>query len=466
VYRGNGWVRVAGMVKVAIVGMGYSGAVVVERLKYFASEISIDIFEVSHSTGSGQAYQRDLFKNLVNRPADLMYLHKQGDFQRWLDEYGVRKYGDYQPRALFGNFIEETLTLSLQKSSAIDSFRDRVVDVIKYHGKYALVTSSGLRKGYDAVVLATGNPEPADVYNLQGCSGYINNPYPTTKLAEVDSRNIAVLGSQLSAIDVTLRLLEKDDESSVTMLTRNSRIPNYSERYSPRPLKILNRSNVLQRLRCTGSALKHVVDMFDEEFEAHNIDVNLRSLMRDHGGVSAAREDIYSVLSSTNLIIPLIWNSLPGREKQIFVRRYRNAWRQLRVPIPAENWEKLQGHLRSGRLACRVGLHKVSAKGGMFLAHGRDFELSFSAVLNATGVGDAASELLYQNLVSAGLCFKHPHGGINVKYEDCRVVGNTGESNLYAIGAPTSGVFYSVSNIDVLQMQAESICRSIRAMMG
>jgi hypothetical protein len=39
-----------------------------------------------------------------------------------------------------------------------------------------------------------------------------------------------------------------------------------------------------------------------------------------------------------------------------------------------------------------------------------------------------------------------------------------GPTNIFAIGAPTAGVFYAVSNIDVLQMQAEIIYKNLRAL--
>jgi hypothetical protein len=71
---------------------------------------------------------------------------------------------------------------------------------------------------------------------------------------------------------------------------------------------------------------------------------------------------------------------------------------------------------------------------------------------------------LYQYLTSAGICTKHRYGGVNVRYDDCRVINTQGPSNIFAIGAPTSGVFHSVSNIDVLHMQAERICNNILAL--
>lgn len=67
----------------------------------------------------------------------------------------------------------------------------------------------------------------------------------------------------------------------------------------------------------------------------------------------------------------------------------------------------------------------------------------------------------YQNLALAGMCTRHRHGGVNVRYHDCRVISTQGPSNISALGAPTPGVFYSVSNIDVLHMQAENICINI-----
>jgi uncharacterized NAD(P)/FAD-binding protein YdhS len=452
------------MHKVAVVGMGYSGAILVERLKNLTPALKVDVYDPTGSTGSGQAYQRDNLSNLVNRPAGLMYLREYGDFKQWLSESLVASPKSYQPRPVFGSFIEETLKSSLRAYSAIQYRRERVIGISTEQGGYSLITTSGKCIGYNAVVLATGNPEPADIYRLKGTERYINNPFPTTKLGDIRSGRIGVLGNQLSAIDVALTLLDAHPDNHVTTLTRNSKIPNYSEHYHPRPLKVLTESNLKQRLLGADSVLKTVQAMFDEELGAHGIQVRIEALMRDHTQASVAREAIYSVFSSTNLIVPVIWNHLSERDRKIFIRRYRNAWRQLRVPIPKENWIKIQQHIQLGRLACKTGLADISFDENQFVVRGRGFQDAFSDLVNATGAGDVMEGSLYKTLRASGMCVQHQYGGIDVCFDDCRVINEKGPTNIFAIGAPTVGVFYAVSNIDVLQMQAEIIYKTLSSL--
>ena len=452
------------MHKVAVIGMGYSGAILVERLKSLTPALQVDVYDHAGSTGSGQTYQRDNLSNLVNRPASLMYLREYGDFKEWLRQSPVPSIKTYQPRPVFGNFIEETLKSSLRSHSAIQYHRESVIGITNEQGGYTLKTASGKCIAYNAVVLATGNSEPADLYRLKGIERYINNPFPTTNLVDIRSGSIGVLGNQLSAIDVALTLLDAHPDNHVTMLTRTSKIPNYSEHYHPRPLKVLTESNLKQRLLGTDSVLKTVQAMFDEELGAHCIKVKIEALMRDHTQASVAREAIYSVFSSTNLIVPIIWNHLSERERKIFVRRYRNAWRQLRVPIPKENWSKIHQYIQLGRLACKTGLVDISFDENQFVARGRDFQDAFSDQVNATGAGDVMESSLYKKLTTSGMCIQHQYGGIDVCFDDCRVINKKGPTNIFAIGAPTVGVFYAVSNIDVLQLQAEIIYKNLSSL--
>ncbi|MBB0048049.1 hypothetical protein D7209_25430 [Burkholderia cepacia] len=451
----------SGMKKVAIVGLGYSGAVVLERLKQLVPAMEIDVYDAAGSVGAGLAYQSDTPGNLVNRPASLMYLRERGDFRQWLQGDDGAGDDSYQPRPVFGRFIEESLRSSMYAHPAIRYHRADVLDVTSSDGRYTLRTTIGMQQGYDALVLATGNTEPTDLYRLRGQSGYINNPYPTVDLKGIRSDRIGILGNQLSAIDVALTLLAANTANRVTMLTRHSKLPNYSDEYVPCQLKVLNEDTIKRRLRSGGATLKAVERLFDEEFDAQGIDVNLRDLMRDHSRVSASRKSIYSVLSATNLVVPMLWHALPERERKLFIRKLRGPWRQLRVPIPKDNWMKIQHYLRAGRLACHVGVREVRACADGFVAQGRDFTGAFSHIINATGVGNAMDSAIYANMSASGMCVRHPYGGIQVRYDDCRVIGAHGPSDIFAIGNPTAGVFYAVSNIDVLQMQADTICRSL-----
>jgi uncharacterized NAD(P)/FAD-binding protein YdhS len=71
---------------------------------------------------------------------------------------------------------------------------------------------------------------------------------------------------------------------------------------------------------------------------------------------------------------------------------------------------------------------------------------------------------LYKTLRASGMCVQHQYGGIDVCFDDCRVINEKGPTNIFAIGAPTVGVFYAVSNIDVLQMQAEIIYKTLSSL--
>src|SRR5437868_445775 len=140
------------MGKVAIVGVGYSGAIIVERLKHLTPALKIDIYDTIGSAGSGVAYQEDALSNLVNRPANLMYLREHGDFNQWLHECRVTQASAYQPRPVFGKFIEEALKSSLRTYASIQYYREQVIGVAAERRFYSLKTANGERSGYSAVV--------------------------------------------------------------------------------------------------------------------------------------------------------------------------------------------------------------------------------------------------------------------------------------------------------------------------
>ncbi|MEO9244934.1 FAD/NAD(P)-binding protein [Pseudomonas inefficax] len=450
------------MEKVAIIGCGYSGSIVLHRLKNRNPNISIDLFDPAGMSGHGLAYQPDISSNLINRPSSLMWLNEPGDFSRWLCENHTEG-NTNPPRALFGEFIKLTLERFVAQSTNIQFHAETVTNINKLSPKHYLVTTSKKIHGpYRAVVLATGNPEPRDVYKLSGKTNYYNSAYPTLRLLDIRSRHIGVIGNQLSAIDTTIALLDEYPDNRVTVLSRRSKLPNYSDNYEPCELNVLNKDHLANHFDSTKISLSAIRQLFDAELISQGVDISLMELMTDHTKVDIDRKKIYSILSATNTVVPHLWSRIPDREKRILSKRYAPHWRQFRVPIPKESRHKIDIFMRKGRLRAQSGIVNIQPYGSQkFRVQGDGYEEIFTHIINATGIGDSIDTPLYRNMVKHGLCRPNEHGGIRVCIDDCRIIGTDSCHDLFAIGTPTIGDFFATSNIDVLQMQAEIITKKI-----
>lgn len=450
------------MEKIAIIGCGYSGTVVLHRLKKLDPDRPVDIFDPAGANGHGLAYQPDISSNLINRPANLMWLDEPGDFARWLRENSFNK-KDYQPRASFGQFLKSQLEKLIINSVNIQVFAQPVLAIADAQPEgYWIATPEGKHGTYTAIILATGNPEPYDAYHLSGKLNYYNSAYPTSRLLQIRSNQIGVIGNQLSAIDTSIALLEQHPDNRVTLLSRRSKLPNHSGNYHPRPLNVINDKHLEESLGSKSLSLATIRQLFDAELFSQGVNVTLMDLMADHSKADIAREKIYSILSATNLWVPRLWNLISEREKNIFSRRYARHWRQLRVPTPTESHDKIHDFIKRGRLKIRPRITDIhSYTPGKFKARGCNYEEIFTHVINATGAGNPINTPLYRSMVKRGLCQPNDYGGIKVRPDDCRVIGTHNTHNIFAIGTPTIGDFFSISNIDILQMQANIISKEL-----
>lgn len=449
------------MKKIAIIGCGYSGTVMLHRLKKLNPNRRIDVFDPAGAHGHGLAYQPDISSNLINRPANLMWLDEPGDFTRWLRDNSPNK-NEYQPRASFGQFLKNKLERLISNSVNLKIHTQPVLAIEVRPEGYWVTTPKGEHGNYNTIILATGNPEPYDAYQLSGKLNYYNSAYPTSRLLEIRSNRIGVIGNQLSAIDTSIALLEKHPDNRVTLLSRRSKLPNHSGIYHPRQLNVINDTYLAKNFSSKSISLATIRQLFDAELFSQGVNITLTELMADHSKVDIAREEIYSTLSATNLLIPKLWSRLSEREKNIFSRRYARHWRQLRVPIPKDNQDKIDSFIKNGRLEVIPKILEIhSYSPGRFKVRGHNYEGTFTHIINATGAGNPMGTPLFRSMAKRGLCQPNHHGGIKVHPGDCRIIGTHSTHNIFAIGTPTIGDFFSISNIDILQMQAEIISNAL-----
>lgn len=211
---------------IAIIGCG---AAAVSFLRSFVQQcnsyqlkhIKLIIFEPASTPGVGLAYQNDLDNLLINRPAQTMSanLEQPDEFFQWLkktnsflDEEIIKENQlIYPSRKIFGYYlnelIEKVISEACHSNISIRTIKDSVTQLRKGSPVYIKTKSSGIFLA-DYVLLATGNNQPKDFYNLNNTPKYINSPYPLCRSLPLigSSEMVGILGNSLTAIDISLSL--------------------------------------------------------------------------------------------------------------------------------------------------------------------------------------------------------------------------------------------------------------------
>ena len=214
------------------------------------------------------------------------------------------------------------------------------------------------------VVLALGNFHSALYENLIGTPGYLHCPWPNDRLNEIPSHAcVSILGSRLSAIDVTISLAEKGHNGLVTFVSRNGRFPKVQGGTSPfanrRVLYSLARDVEMHPDRAFLKVVQTIQKQIEYMEGPENVDwsqlnatneplTELRSVIsRAENGA----EGWQSVLKATAPVVERYWNSFHPKDKDIFMMQYLSPWFNYRHAIPLENARKVLALMEKGQLS-------------------------------------------------------------------------------------------------------------------
>ena len=175
----------------------------------------------------------------------------------------------------------------------------------------------------------------------------------------------------------------------------------------------------------------------------------------------ALAESVYSVLASTNQIVPEIWRRLPEIERERFRRVWQVMWNHVRVPVPPSNRARIDRAIEAGRLVHLKGLRSIAPCTEGFRIETAGAPLITDWVVNASGFGRRPRGDLFHNLLRSGHARENAHGGIEVSFDTCEVLGRPCGARLFAVGHPTIGDYFAVSNIDVIQLQVRRVVAAI-----
>lgn len=459
--------------RIAIVGFGAAGLAFLSnffhgfRKKNYPLEIVI--YEKKEHFAKGSVYQDDKDHILLNRHYYDMSIGENHNlsFKNWIDLYRKKeknKYRGYFPRSFFGEYMKsQYLLLKNKYQDTITERHCRVADIIlNSRQKYSVICENQTADEFDAVILAIGHTEPANIYNIT--KNYINNPYPSSVLQTIPpDKNVGIIGTGLTAIDVALSLNVNNHKGQITLFSRSGWIYDKKEAHRQYPLKYFN-DNFITDLTNEEAKLKLALKYFYKELKTFGLN-GIKQAYAQSSYLNVDLKNLQSLMFNINLNIEKLWLDLSESEKAEFFRKYFNFWLKKRASIAPQNYEKLIALILEGKINVLPGLTEVETTEDTIIFH-CDKTVSIDFVINATGSPrnlQTTSTPLIQKLINHGLAVYDDFGGIKVNKSTNELIARDGNicRNLYAIGNITCGTFLFTSYITHVVARAKFIVEHI-----
>lgn len=432
---------------VAVIGGGFSGLLTTIHLLSSPHRPRVRLIERSTGMGRGTAYATENANHLLNvRVANMSaFAHQPDHLVAWLASHSQwSAHGAFITRGSYGDYLRDLLRQTLQNTPdgqlLLDT--DEVLDLEHGAGGWTLKTRSGQALHADAVVLATGVPQPAapdgiDPAVLQSAR-YFANPW-AADLGQA-GRRVLMLGSGLTMVDVAISLAQGDRK--LWALSRRGLLPREHALIDPEPVEPpvgTSPLELLERIRAASDA-----------------------------------GDWRSVIDGYRPHLQRIWRDWPIHQRLRFLRHLRPWWdvhRHRMAPAVARSIEELLAAERLTVTAGRIESLSLSSDGVAVAWRKRGGGLNFrlvDTVVNCTGGRTVLAQdagTLAARLAAAGLLRPDPCGlGIDVDRR-CRVLGANGLATpaLYALGPMTQGVFGEMTSVPDLRHQAADVARTVTA---
>lgn len=432
-----------------IAGGGASGGLVAANLlRLGAAGMEIVVVEPRAELGLGVAYSTTDPWHRLNVPAVGMSA-LAGDpehFQRWSGAAGEA----FARRVDYGRYLREVLAAAVAASQAslrhVRTTVERVAAAPSGAGvRVALADGDDLTA--DWLVLATGNELPMRLPYLRSFDGdarVVADPWtPGVVDAVADGETVAVIGSSLTAVDLTGSILNARPRARVLALSRHGKLPRaHDDPWRPR--------------------LAEPVFSLDEFFAAESPFELARERIEAHG------DDWPRAVDSLRPISQQLWIAMDDSLRAEFLSRHRNAWDTHRHRMAAEIFRDLERWRAQGRFGVQAAnIQRVESVGAGLRIVAVDGSWDVDRIIVAVGPDvDARSNPLLGAAIAAGLMRPGSHGiSIDVDPVSGRVLDAAGAPRLraFALGGLRKGALWETLAIPEIRDQAADIARQIVA---
>ncbi|MGA2755869.1 MAG: FAD/NAD(P)-binding protein [Solirubrobacteraceae bacterium] len=438
---------------VAVIGAGASGTLVAAHLLRASQRGWRVILVDRESHARGAAYSTRDPRHRLNVAAGRMsaFDDDPDDFVRWCRARG-RATGehDYEPRQIYGDYLRGLLE-RFASPGELELVRNRVVSVTRGGERQPLTVAfrDGRSLRADAAVVAIGNPNPAPLAN-RGCGRrVIDDPWNPRSLERMrDARTIAIVGTGLTAIDISLSVAAASPAATILAISRHGLLPcaQSAEEAAavPSPFATDRRRLALSEL---------VEGVFD--------------------AVAAQPASWRAVIDSLRPQTATLWQALDVEERRTFMLELKWLWdahRHRMAPAVAQEIAELRAR---GRLSVRAAsvMSVRGADASVEIAIDDDagrHELSVDYVVNATGPAGAITshpDPLVRQLLSGGLARADELGIGFACRRDGALLDRAGgaDGRLFTLGPPRRGELLESTAVPEIRTQAAMISATLVA---
>ncbi|MBC7301199.1 MAG: FAD/NAD(P)-binding protein [Nocardia sp.] len=457
--------------KIGIIGAGVAAVGLLDALaRAGAAPGSITVFEATAALWRGRAYQHDMPAVRVNAPPGLMSVRSddRGHFERWLTQQpDAARFLDpglgqpIVPRAMYGEYLEHSARASIDRLRRdgwqVSVVNDRVTGIVEGQ-PMQLRTEGGGTHPVDRVALCVGSGRPRDQYGLTGAPGYINEPYPLghTLTAVAPQARVAVIGSGLTAVDITAALTANGHRGPITLLSRSGVLPHVQQR--PRPLAPRHLTPaVAMDLASRGTVeftdvvalLRAELSDCGEDFDDFAADIRATDTEDPTGRLRRQLADVDSALLGRRLLTmairtmgPILWPALTGKDRMMLRTGHFRTISSISSPMVPHNAEGLLRLLDSGRVRLRTGITAIKPDEAGFTVTGES-DWAADVVINAVNppayVTPQDTESLITGLLDSGTAEFAPTGGLRTPASPAgtwHVLGNLAADSMFIATNP------------------------------
>ncbi|HEY2401602.1 MAG TPA: FAD/NAD(P)-binding protein [Steroidobacteraceae bacterium] len=320
---------------IVIIGAGFSGTLVAANLlkAQHWSATRVVLIERAAQMARGAAYAERGYPYLLNVPAGRMSADPNAplDFLNFAQNHIPDATAeDFLPRELYGRYLEATL-LGAEVSAATHVEFQRVrgnvcgIEPTEQAG-YRVELADGRQIEADDVVLALGNPGPADLPGTDELGGqYTSNPWAGS-LSFTPGESVLLVGTGLTMADVTLAAAaDTNDQITIHAMSRHGLTPPSQTQFSQNTCKADGASMLRAASFSALTLLRSVRELADDT--------------ERRGG------DWRETITLIRSLAPQLWQRLPAREKRRMLRHIRPYWDIHRHRLPSQTLARMH-HLR------------------------------------------------------------------------------------------------------------------------